>query len=143
MNTALLENCLARVSKDDIMVFGGDLVMGSDLEGTNWFLRSIPAYKINVLGNHDIHIKTDLMLKLAFDEVAACVEFAYQETPILLTHYPVPETILADGQMNMHGHIHNSQMHPSLGSGKRHINICVEHTGYASVSLDWLTHGQL
>jgi calcineurin-like phosphoesterase family protein len=135
MHQALMENCLARVTANDILVFGGDLTVG-DVDATNELLRAIPAYKLNILGNHDTDRRE--RLKLAMDEVAACLEIDYQGASLFLSHYPVKESLLAPGQLNVHGHIHHTPFPPGLGSGERHINMCVEHTEYAPVSLDWL-----
>ena len=46
------------------------------------------------------------------------------------THYPVAESLLLLGQLNLHGHIHNGPLPPALGRGDRHVCMCVERTGY-------------
>ncbi len=128
MNNALLKNCLACVGPDDILLIGGDITM-SNINGTNALLRAIPAYKINVLGNHDTH--KHQRLKLAVDETVACLELTYQDRLIFVSHYPVSESVLSPGQVNLHGHIHNNGLPPALGDGSRHINMCVELTEYS------------
>ena len=128
MNNTLLKNCLACVGPDDILLIGGDITM-SNLDGTNALLRAIPGYKINVLGNHDTH--KHQRLKLAVDETVACLEFNYQGGSIFVSHYPVSESVLAPGEVNLHGHIHNNALPPALGNGSRHINMCVELTQYS------------
>lgn len=74
MNKSLLSNCLSRVAPCGILVIGGDITMGN-IDATNAMLHAIPAYKINVLGNHDYH--KDKLLRLAVDETTACFEFVY------------------------------------------------------------------
>lgn len=128
MNNALLKNCLACVRHDDILLIGGDITM-SNINGTNALLRAIPAYKINVLGNHDT--RKHERFKLAVDETVACLEFNYQGGSIFVSHYPVSENVLAPGQINLHGHTHNNGLPPALGDGSRHINMCVELTRYS------------
>lgn len=128
MNKTLLSNCLFRVAADDILFIGGDITMGN-IDATNAMLRSIPAYKINVLGNHDYH--KDKLLRLAVDETAACIEIAYAGQSVFVSHYPVSEAALSPGQLNLHGHIHNNGLPPALGTGRHHINMSVEATGYA------------
>lgn len=138
MNDALLKNCLACVRANDILVFGGDVTFGT-AEATNHLLRAIPAYKILVLGNHDIDGRTKTSLfKLAMDEVAACMELEYKGTPLFLSHYPVHDKLLAPGQINLHGHLHNTPFPKELGTGARRINISIECTGYEPVSINWL-----
>lgn len=136
MNDTLMRNCLEHVAPGDILIFGGDITMGS-VTATNELLQAIPCYKINVLGNHDIERKGK-RLALAVDEVAAYLELSVRGVSVLVTHYPVSDLILAPGQINLHGHIHNTELHPSLGDGSRHINMSVEHTGFAPASLDEL-----
>lgn len=132
MNTALVSNCLSLVTSQDILVIGGDITMGN-VEATNAMLRAIPGYKINVLGNHDYH--KHALLKLAVDETVACFEIAHEGQSIFVSHYPVSESVLAPGQLNLHGHIHNNGLPPELGSGGRHINMSVECIGYTPVLL--------
>jgi calcineurin-like phosphoesterase family protein len=128
MRNTLLKNCLARVRQNDILLIGGDITMGN-LEGTNAILRAIPGYKINVLGNHDIH--KNQRLKLAVDETVACLEIEVLGQPVFVSHYPVHESVLAPGQLNLHGHTHNNGLPSALGDGSRHINMSVEGIGYA------------
>ena len=135
MNAALLQNCLARVTAQDLLIFGGDLTKGT-VDEANRILRKIPAYKINVLGNHDIEKRE--LLGLAVDETVACLEFESDGRLAFMSHYPVSERILKQGQVNIHGHVHASALPPALGDGTRHINICVERTQYAPVRLDEL-----
>lgn len=123
MNDVLIKNCLAKVSADDILVFGGDLTI-KDLDVTNAFLRSVPAYTVLVLGNHDAHKRK--MLKLEVDEVAACLELEYAGQEVFVSHYPMDEKLLNPGQVNLHGHIHNTEFPTALGSGVRHANMSVE-----------------
>lgn len=136
MNDTMLRNYKAIVRDEDVVVFGGDITMGG-ATATNELLRQLPGYKINILGNHDVERKGK-RLHLAIDEVVAYLELTVGGQSILLTHYPVGELVLLPGQINIHGHIHTNALHPSLGSGARHINMSVENTGYSPVSLDKL-----
>jgi calcineurin-like phosphoesterase family protein len=132
MNNALLKNCLERVGPNDILLIGGDITM-SNIEGTNALLSAIPAYKINVLGNHDTH--KHQLLKLAVDETVACLELTVQDRSIFVSHYPVSESVLSPNQVNLHGHIHNNGLPAALGDGARHINMSVELTRYSPLLL--------
>jgi calcineurin-like phosphoesterase family protein len=134
MNETMLRNCLDTVSANDILVFGGDIAMGK-VEATNELLRAIPAYKLNVVGNHDMDRKKGALLGLAVDEIAPCLEFSAGGRDYFVSHYPVREAILMPGQVNIHGHIHNQVVHPAVGSGSRHVNMSVEFTGYRPVDL--------
>lgn len=123
MNSYLIRRCLAKVSAGDILVFGGDIAFG-DIGSANAFLRRIPAYKLLVLGNHDVNKRT--ILPLEFDEIAACLEFSHAGVDYFLSHYPVPEGLLGPRQVSLHGHLHNTRLPQSLGTGLRHANMSVE-----------------
>ncbi len=140
MNNTLLKNCLTCVGPDDILLIGGDITM-SNLEGTNAILRAIPAYKINVLGNHDT--QKHQLLNLAVDETVACLELTVQDRSIFVSHYPVSESVLSPNQVNLHGHIHNNGLPPALGDGSRHINMSVELTRYSPLLLEPLLSEKL
>jgi calcineurin-like phosphoesterase family protein len=140
MNQALLDNCLTRVGPLDILVFGGDITMG-DVSLTNDLLRKIPAYKINVLGNHDLAKRK--VLDLAVDEVAACLELDVAGVPVFVSHYPWSTSALRPSQLNLHGHTHTSRLPLALGDGSRHINMSVEHTGFSPVVLKDLVEAHL
>jgi len=62
----------------------------------------------------------------------------YESQSIFVSHYPVGESVLLPGQLNLHGHIHNNGLPPALGDGSRHINMSVELTGYSPVLLSTL-----
>jgi calcineurin-like phosphoesterase family protein len=91
---------------------------------------------VNILGNHDIEKRE--LLKLAVDEVAPCLEAEFNGEPLFFSHYPAAEHVLVPGQLNVHGHIHDTPFPKGLADGSRHVNMCVEKTGFAPVSLDWL-----
>lgn len=137
MNATMIRNCLETVAAGDLLIFGGDVTMGN-VAATNDLLRSIPAYKLNVVGNHDMVRKNGKLHDLAVDERVPCLEFSANGQDFFVSHYPVSETVLRPGQINLHGHIHNQVVHPSLGTGARHLNMSVEHTGYRPVSLQAL-----
>jgi calcineurin-like phosphoesterase family protein len=132
MNYAMFTNCMARVTADDILIFGGDITM-SKIDVVNDMLRAIPAYKINVLGNHDTD--KSRRLKLAVDETVACLELEVEGKTVFVSHYPVRDDALEEVDFNLHGHTHTTELHDSMGDGRRHINMSVEHLKYAPVLL--------
>lgn len=77
-----------------------------------------------LLGNHDV--SDDSVLALEVDEVAACLEIDFQGRLIFVSHYPMNESLLEPGELNIDGHLHNTPLPASLGSGSRHINMCVD-----------------
>jgi calcineurin-like phosphoesterase family protein len=130
MNACLIGNYLNAVTANDIVIFGGDIGFMSENK-INDILNSLPGYKIQIIGNHDIH-RNGKLYELAFDERHASyvidvddVDASYQ---LLFTHYPMND--VPSGCINVHGHIHQKPA-PS----KRHFNMSVECTNYAPCPL--------
>ena len=131
MNTCLLGNYLNVVKPDDIVIFGGDVGFMSENK-INEVLDQMPGYKIQIVGNHDLH-RDGKLYNLNFDERHLCMvvdvvdhDMEYQ---LLFTHYPM--TNVPNGCINVHGHIHQHDL-SDMGPN---INISVEHTNYAPKSL--------
>jgi calcineurin-like phosphoesterase family protein len=132
MDQCLMGNYQNVVKHDDIVIWGGDIGFMKEHD-INHILNQLPGYKIQIVGNHDIH-RDGRVYELAFNERHLCfvlnvedVDFEYQ---LLFTHYPLDPTNVPDGCYNVHGHIHNH-----LVPGNKHINMCVEHTGYRPMNI--------
>lgn len=127
MDQCLIGNYQNMIKHDDIVIFGGDIgfMKANDV---NHILSQLPGYKIWIVGNHDITRDGEVM-ELAFDERHLCfvvdVEKDSRSYQLLFTHYPLDITNVPDGCFNVHGHIHDN-----LVPGNKHVNMCVEHTGY-------------
>lgn len=130
MNECLVGNYRNIVGHEDIVIFGGDIGFMKEWN-INEILADLPGYKIQVVGNHDFN-RDGSLKNLAFDERHLCFVFDVVDEDIeyqlLFTHYPL--TSVPDGCYNVHGHIHDKVV-----PGDKHINICVEHTGYKPVLL--------
>lgn len=143
MNEVLVANILDTIQKDDILIFVGDITFEKPDSGTypktNEILKEVwssCAYTINIVGNHDVNKKMELM-DLHFDETRASLTLDYSGRPILVTHYPVSMKVLdlkADA-LNIHGHTHSDiseapiveALYPSNYAGLyRHLSACVE-----------------
>ncbi len=135
MNECLWGNYRKIVQPDDIVIWGGDIAFGN-IQGVNEILNDLPGHNIHIIGNHDMS-RNGKINGLILDEQYPClvldVDDAELEYQILLTHHPL--TDVPDGCINIHGHCHQS---PQLSD--KHINVCVEHTNYAPISMKELTN---
>lgn len=126
MQACLIGNYLNVVTPNDIVIFGGDIGFLSENK-INEILVTLPGYKIQIIGNHDIH-RDGKLYELAFDERHPCLTIDVKdvdcEYQLLFTHYPMDN--IPKGCVNVHGHIHQNPA-PS----KKHFNMCVEHTNFA------------
>lgn len=145
-NRQLMDQCLVgnyqnNIKHDDIVIFGGDIGFMKEHD-INHILNQLPGYKIQIVGNHDMH-RDGRLYELAFNERHLCfvvdVQDVDMEYQLLFTHYPMDPLNIPEGCYNVHGHIHDN-----LVPGNKHINMCVEHTGYKPVLLKehvvWRTH---
>ena len=125
MNDALIANYKAVVKPDDIVIFGGDIGFMS-VNAINAILRSLPGYKIQIVGNHDMD-RSGTLMELDFDERHLCMVVDVKDDEIdsqlLVSHYPIDN--VPRNLFNLHGHIHQNL------ANEWNINMCVEHTGCA------------
>lgn len=127
MNQAMFDNCLAVVKPQDTLIFVGDIAFMS-VNGMNEILRNMPGYKIQIVGNHDIDRKGQLIDYQVHERHLCMVhDVPGTEFQLLFTHYPLDN--VPPNCVNVHGHIHQNlaQAH--------NINVCVEHTGCAPLNI--------
>ncbi len=117
-----------RVGTDETIVCLGDVTVGHTKATTSARLATLPGYKILVPGNHDFLPGQEWPKHYRFDETAPTLVCEAEPT-LLLTHEPL-DTVPA-GCWNVHGHIHG----PGPERSERHVNVCVERTGYEPVRL--------
>jgi calcineurin-like phosphoesterase family protein len=129
MDLCLMGNYANVVKENDIVIWCGDITFGN-ISGVNETLRSIPGYKIHIIGNHDMD-KRGKLNGLLFDEQYPCLVLDINdydlEYQVLLTHYPLD--IVPPNCINFHGHIHQHLLAPY------NINVCVEHTNYTPMHM--------
>ena len=109
-------------SKRDILYLVGDIALGSPF----WkeYLRSIPARKILVRGNHDDKIHAKEYLEV-FEDVLGCTKYKRH----WVSHFPIHPAELR-GAANIHGHVHSSSIRDAAGVlDERYVNVCVEALG--------------
>lgn len=138
MNLYMLEAWNATVGPDDTVIHLGDVSFGSGQQ-TIELCRLLNGKKMLVKGNHDKRTVTfweragfSMVYKQAFTYVAPDDEFP----PVLLSHWPVPETELPEGVVNVHGHTHGQKtgLDP-----RRWACVSVELTNYRPVLLSDIT----
>lgn len=141
MNTALLDAALAVVGPEDWLLFCGDLSFGTEEDTVTW-LRLCPGRKATLLGNHDLDKQKTHWKKVwaCFEAVGADLSVDLTpsvDTPrwgelktLWFTHYPLWDTWVPEGTLNVHGHTHGQTL-----PGRR-MNVSVEQTGYGPVRLD-------
>lgn len=129
MNSQMDERYTRLIDKDQIVIWLGDVSFGHTTE-MNERLRSLPGYKIHIIGNHDIDRKGKLT-QYAFDETHVCKLLELPSgNKLQLTHYPMTHKF--PRTLNIHGHIHTLQANPW------NINVSVEQIDYQPIKLTTL-----
>lgn len=129
MNDEMDRRYLQTISANDIIIWCGDVTFGHR-EEMNERLRSLPGYKIHIIGNHDIDRRGKLD-ELAFDETYVCKLIELPNgNKLQITHYPMTHKF--NNTLNIHGHIH------TYLANKWNLNVSVEHTNYQPTKLTTL-----
>lgn len=130
MNETMFNNWNNTVTDDDIILFGGDFVMGaknfghSNNEAAKLVYDNLNGEKIFIRGNHDKGIK----LPFLEDEINL---FNYKGYSFTFTHHPI-DCFSTD--FLLYGHIHNNPH--SIRNNKRAFNCSMEDNNYTPVHLD-------
>lgn len=134
-NDFIIERCNKRMKASDLCYVLGDVGFG-DYEDLVPFVKRIKCRKILVMGNHDQLSVADY-LRMGFLEVHRGPVY-YDENGgigapagrIILSHEPVREALDNPYVINVHGHLHNSQL-----SLPNFFNVNVARTDYSPVDL--------
>jgi calcineurin-like phosphoesterase family protein len=127
MNKALLHAWRVTVKPMDTVINLGDVSLKQNKEYLSKTIRSLPGYKILILGNHDRKRPVKWWIDVGFDE-AYKYPIVY-EGEYILSH-DIVEAAKESPFINIHGHFHQHTMeHP------QYVNVCVEMTGYKPVPL--------
>lgn len=131
MHREMYDRWCNEVSRDDVVLYGGDIAMDSGDAAAN-LVAGLPGNVLYVKGNHDDSL------------TASDVPFPMVEHTIVqhdgyrfwYTHRPedVPETWT---EWVLHGHTHDDD--PFIDYGKNRVNVCVEAVEYRPVPLPQIT----
>jgi calcineurin-like phosphoesterase family protein len=128
MNKALIHAWRVTVKPGDTVINLGDVSLKENKEYLSTTIRSLPGYKILIMGNHDRKRPVKWWIDTGFNEV-----YKYPilyEGKYILSH-DIVEAAKDSPFINIHGHFHQHIMdHP------RYVNVCVEMTGYKPVPLE-------
>ena len=132
MNAHLLREWRRVVRPQDTIVCLGDVAHPDAWADRRLVLdvAALPGRRVLVVGNHDLSQLEDLRDVGGFVEQHLAVLCA-TDPPLALTHMPLRR--VPPGAVNVHGHVHGGRSAPPATS--RHLNVAVDRTDYAPVSL--------
>lgn len=144
MNEKLVQLHNERVKREDHFYNLGDITMRRgdskrQIEEVATLVKRFNGHGRLIGGNHD-HFSAEAYLAMGFEKIMAMQMF----DNIRFTHIPVHPLSMGNSIANVHGHIHDTPAPaPVLQVDKAgkvvvkpYINISVEMTGYAPVSLE-------
>jgi calcineurin-like phosphoesterase family protein len=131
MHDVMRERWAAVVNPRDVIVYGGDIAMGTGEEIIE-IVTSLPGEVVYLLGNHDDSLDPE---SAPFPVVESLV-IQNDGYRFWYTHRPdtVPD---AWTEWVLHGHTHNDD--PFIHYDTRRVNVSVENTQYAPVSVPAVT----
>jgi calcineurin-like phosphoesterase family protein len=106
---------LQKVPANELLIFVGDMTMGNYQTGVD-LIKSIPARKILVVGNHDMTREGLCRFTRERNLFEAVVPFLYwpglMGRLVFVSHYPafIPSSYKGELVMNYHGHLHQQNM---------------------------------
>lgn len=130
-DNVMIERWNAVVKPSDHIYHLGDVVIKH--RSHLGILKKLNGHKRLVRGNHDI-FKTASYLEF-FDEIYGVRVI----DGMIFTHIPLHPASLGRFKLNVHGHLHTGQVtlpDNNLELDPRYLNISVEHTNFAPISLD-------
>lgn len=119
MNNQLVNAHNSVISADDVVIWVGDVAFKNTADTNALLARLVPAYRILIVGNHDIEHKKSEFKRLDFDETHS----NYVLDNAWCTHYPMNR--IPKGVYNIHGHLHTN-----VTDNPRNYNVSVEVQDY-------------
>lgn len=137
MNNTIINNWNEAVKEDDIVYHLGDFFLGSKfdlkdivdkLNGTIYLIR----------GNHDrLTVKSYEDCGIVVLKNAPIIMDDYK---IMLSHRPLPNSMIKDGYINIHGHLHQKKLEDIYDNAffdkNKHINVSCDMLNYKPISLE-------
>ena len=118
----IINNWNKLITKHDTIIILGDISLGNTKEYVK--LNLLKGIKQVVLGNHD---SCNIQKLLPYvKKVYGCKEYKH----CLLTHIPVHPSQFDRYRLNIHGHLHDSEI-----DDDRYINVSLERTNFQPVCL--------
>lgn len=135
MNQAMIKAWNDKIREHDKVYHLGDLALQvKNLD----FMKQLKGHKILIKGNHD---KLDLSQYAKHFKDIRGVDFRY-DLGFLLSHVPLHPNHLRRDTLNLHGHLHDSEvMRLDFGRevvDERYFNVSVERINYAPIEINEL-----
>ena len=137
MNQSIVENWNKKITDGDRVFVVGDVFVCKIEEAAQW-IKKLNGHKILVKGNHDYGERK--MIEAGFDEFyrRSCDYTFPDGRKALLQHFPLPDCLLKEYDLMIHGHIHISDR----VIGKK-VNVSCDIWNYEPVSAEEIQQLQI
>lgn len=133
MNRKLINNFNAKVAKDDLVFFLGDMFLGNKTKSIE-AIKQLHGYKILIRGNHDTHISHEEWVgDFGMKEVWESYIYYIGGISVIMAHDPVDSLYLARNcgcggtRVILNGHLHDIQKFTTdKGTGNTSMNVGVD-----------------
>lgn len=145
MNETIINNWNNTVIDNDTIYHLGDVALCSN-ELLAPIINRLNGKKILIRGNHDTRSV------VAFEKMGFTVlrnaPISIDKYKLILSHIPLPDTMIPNGYINIHGHIHNKPLNESKHKGgkveykkelytpNKHICVSVDVINFTPISLE-------
>lgn len=142
MNSIIINNWNSVVKDGDKVFVLGDVALNTSEERLDGYLSQLKGTKVLVGGNHDNDPMKLKVFSKHFVAVVGCLEYK----GMILTHIPVHPYNLKRFKINLHGHLHHSDilvsdrsdLYTYMELDPRYICVSCEKVGYTPKTLDQL-----
>lgn len=136
MNDTIINNWNSVVNEDDIVYHLGDFFLGSKFD-LNGIVSRLNGKIYLVRGNHDrLSVKSYEDCGIVVLKNAPIVLNEYK---VMLSHRPLPDSMIKDGYINIHGHIHDKKLEDiydnDLFDINKHINVSLDVLNFKPILL--------
>lgn len=139
MNEAIINNWNNQVKDEDIVYHLGDVAISSESTLKDIIPR-LTGKKYLIRGNHDT--KSVSFFESCGFIVLKNAPIRLDEYKLILSHVPLPDTMIPKGYINIHGHIHNKKLEEMEEYDKRlytpalHFNVSADVVNFTPISLN-------
>ena len=137
MNEKIIDNWNKLVNKNDIVYHLGDFFLGQKFDLIN-IVSKLNGKIYLIKGNHD------RLTTKAYEECGIKIlknaPISIDEYKVILSHRPLPDTMIKNNYLNIHGHIHERKLEDiydnNLYTKEKHLNVSCDVLNFTPILID-------
>ena len=137
MNEKIIDNWNKLVNKNDIVYHLGDFFLGQKSDLIN-IVSKLNGKIYLIKANHD------RLTTKAYEECGIKIlknaPISIDEYKVILSHRPLPDTMIKNNYLNIHGHIHERKLEDiydnNLYTKEKHLNVSCDVLNFTPILID-------